>query len=38
MRLFVDTNVFIATVTDEAETGAVAADLLDVTTSYSPQQ
>lgn len=29
MRLFLDTNVFIAAVTDELETGAIAADVLD---------
>lgn len=29
MRIFLDTNVFIAAVTDEPETGAVAADVLD---------
>lgn len=29
MRLFLDTNVFIAAVTDEPETGAIAADVLD---------
>lgn len=29
MRLFLDTNVFIAAVTDEPETGAVAAEVLD---------
>lgn len=28
MRLFLDTNVFVAAVTDEPESGAVAADLL----------
>ena len=29
MRLFLDTNIFIAAVTDEPETGATSADLLD---------
>jgi predicted nucleic acid-binding protein len=29
MRLFLDTNIFIAAVTDEPETGALAVELLD---------
>lgn len=29
MKLFVDTNVFIAAITDEAETGDLAAELLN---------
>ena len=29
MRLFLDTNVFIAAVTDEPSSGAIAADVLD---------
>lgn len=29
MKLFLDTNVFIAAVTDEPDSGAIAADLLD---------
>ena len=29
MRLFLDTNVFVAAVTDEPETGEVAANVLD---------
>lgn len=29
MRLFLDTNIFIAAVTDEPDTGAVAANLLE---------
>jgi len=28
MRLFLDTNLLVATITDEPETGAIAADLL----------
>lgn len=29
MKLFLDTNVFIAAVTDEPDTGAIAVDVLD---------
>ncbi|WP_122088600.1 type II toxin-antitoxin system VapC family toxin [Halalkalicoccus subterraneus] len=29
MRLFLDTNIFIAAATDEPETGAIAVELLD---------